>query len=201
MIRLALTGGVATGKSTALKILKELGCNTISSDDIVRELMRTDKKLIMQLKSTFNCVDENGVVDRKALGKLVFNDKVAKDKLESLTHPLVKIVRKEFFKKCESTGNQFVVCETPLLFEKGLMNEFDYSILLVSSLDIRIDRYVNSGKGTQDKFFSITHNQLLDSKKTARADFVIKNNGTKLQLKEKLEQTLKAILSKHNKNL
>ena len=201
MIRLALTGGVATGKSTALKILKELGCNTISSDEIVRELMKTDKKLIMQLKATFNCVDENGVVDRKALGKLVFNDKVAKDKLESLTHPLVKIVRKEFFKKCEASGSQFVVCETPLLFEKDLMNEFDYSILLVAGLDVRIDRYVQSGKGTQEKFFSITQNQLLDSKKTARADFVIKNNGTKLQLKEKLEQTLKAILSKHNKNL
>ena len=201
MIRIGLTGGLASGKSTSLKILQELGCKTISSDDITRELMKSNKRLIEQLKLTFNCVDDNGVVDRKALGRLIFNDKKAKEKLESLTHPLVKIVRKEFFKKCEETGSQFVVCETPLLFEKDLIAEFDYSIVIVAGLDIRIDRYIESGKGDQDKFFTITKNQLLDNQKTSQADFVIKNNGTKEQLKEKLENTLKEVLIKHQKKM
>lgn len=197
MIRIGLTGGLASGKSTSLEILKELGCKTISSDEINRELMKTNKRLIEQLKINFNCVDEKGVVDRKALGKLIFNDKVAKEKLESLTHPLVKIVRREFFKKCEENGVQFVVCETPLLFEKDLLAEFDYSIVLVAGLDVRIDRYILSGKGDQNKFFTITKNQLLDSSKTSKADFVIKNNGSKAQLKDQLQKTLKEILIKH----
>ena len=198
MIRIGLTGGIATGKTTALRVLHELGCNTISSDDIVKELMKTNKELIGQLKKTFNCINENGEVDRKTLGRLIFNDKVAKEKLESLVHPLVKIVRKEFFKKCETQGKQFAVCETPLLFEKNLIAEFDYSILIVSGLDVRIDRYIARDEGDQEKFFTITQNQLLDNKKTELADYVVKNNGTESQLKENLKRILDDILNKRN---
>ena len=199
MIRLAITGGIATGKSTALQILKELGCSVISSDAIVQELMLKDNNLKSKLKTTFNCVDENGVVDKKILGKIIFNDKIAKSKLEAMTHPLVHIVRKKFFQKCEAKGGQFAVCEIPLLFEKNLVAEFDYSILLIAGLDERIDRYILSGKGDQKKFFEITKNQMLDSEKKSKADFVIKNNGTKLQLKEKLQSTLQEIKNRHNK--
>ena len=198
MIRIGLTGGLCSGKSTALKILQELGCHTISADDINHELMKTNKALIAKLKTEFNCVDDKGIVNRKLLGKIVFNDKKAKEKLEMLTHPLVKLVRKDFFKNAEANGCEFAVCETPLLFEKDLMQEFDYSIVIVSSLENRIDRFIAKGS-TQERFFEITKNQLLDGKKTKMADFIIKNNGTKYALKQTLSKTLKDIREKHYK--
>ena len=80
--------------------------------------MKTDKVLIQNLKKVFNCVDENGVVNKKALGKLIFNNKDAKLKLEEMTHPLIKMVRRDFFKKVEEKGGELAVCESPLLFEK-----------------------------------------------------------------------------------
>ena len=197
MIKIGLTGGVSTGKSTALQILRKLGCYTISSDDINHELMRTDKVLIQNLKKVFNCVDENGVVNKKALGKLIFNNKDAKLKLEEMTHPLIKMVRRDFFKKVEEKGGEFAVCESPLLFEKSLYSEFDYTIILTAPLDVRIDRFVDSGKGTQEKFFSITKNQTLDSKKMHMADFVIKNSKTRQYLQEELEKVLDEIRKRH----
>ena len=200
MIRIALTGGVAVGKSTALKLLRDLGCATISSDSIVHELMSKNMELKAKLKTAFNCVDTDGKVDRSALSRLVFNDASAKQKLEALTHPLVKIVRKEFFQECAKKNFEFAVCETPLLFEKGLVNEFDYSILLSAGLDVRVDRYINSGQGDQEKFFKITKNQMLDAEKTSKADFVVKNNSSKLQLKTELQKVLEQIRTKQNRH-
>ena len=190
MIKIGLTGGVASGKSEVLAIMRQLGCHTISADDINHELMRTNKQLIANLKQTFNCVDENGVVNRKMLGKLVFNDEKAKLKLESMIHPLVKLVRKEFFKKVDSIGGKFAVCETPLLFEKNLLPEFDYSVVITAPLDKRIERFVKRGSGDEKKFWQISKNQLLDSKKIERADFVIKNNGNKFNLEKQLKDIL-----------
>ena len=196
MIRIGLTGGVACGKSTALKIFNELGCATISADDITHELMNTNKELIAKIQKTFNCVNEFGVVDRKKLGKLIFNEPMAKKKLEEMTHPLVKIVRKSFFQTAETKGNGIAVCETPLLFEKNLVAEFDYSVLIVAGLDVRIDRFIAKGKGTQEDFFNITKNQLLNDKKIAEADFVIKNNRSREELKSEIEKVIEQIRSK-----
>ena len=201
MIRIGLTGGVASGKSEVLSILRELGCHTISADDINHELMRTNKQLIANLKKTFNCVDENGVVNRKLLGKLVFKDEKAKLKLESFIHPLVKLVRKEFFKKVEGVGGKFAVCETPLLFERNLLPEFDFSVVITAPLDKRIERFVKRGSGDEAKFWSISKNQMLDSKKIEKADFVVKNNGNKIDLKKQLEKILNEMTIRKKESL
>lgn len=200
MIRIGITGGLASGKSTALELLRELGCHTISSDDINRELLKNDKRLIEQIKILFKCVDDNGVVNKQALGKIIFNDEKAKKQLEDLIHPLIKIVRKDFFKKCEIQGGQFAVCESPLLFEKELMAEFEYTIIITASLDIRIDRFIASG-WTQEQFFNITKNQFLDKHKQQMADFVIKNNKTKIDLKKELKFVLEKIIEDRKKKI
>lgn len=200
MLRIALTGGVSTGKSTALKIFRDFGCGTISSDLIIKELMTRDDVLKNKLKTLFNCLDENGNVDSKKLGKIIFNSVEARKKIEAITHPLVNIVRKEFFRSCENKGIKYAVCETPLLFEKDLSHEFDYSILMVTSLDIRIDRFIGSGKGDQEKFFQITKNQMLDREKIDKADYVIKNNGSIEQLKEKIQNIMFDIVKENNFN-
>ena len=78
MIRIGLTGGLASGKSTALSIFKSLGCATFSSDDVVHRLFEKNSKIVAMIKTHFGCVDDRGVVNRKMLGKIVFNDKIVK---------------------------------------------------------------------------------------------------------------------------
>ncbi len=190
MIKVALTGGVSTGKTTALEIFKDLGCATISSSPIVKELMIRDDVLKSRLKTTFNCIKKDGSIDREKLGKVVFSNDNARQKLEDLTHPLVKIVRKEFFQRCEQNNVKIAVCETPLFFEKELSSEFDCSVLLLVSLDLRIDRFIESGRGSQEDFFQITKNQMLDNEKNVKADFFIKNNSSKEKLREKIQQVI-----------
>lgn len=199
MLKIALTGGVSVGKSTALLLMNELGCSTISSDAIVKELIQHDDVLREKLNTVFNCLDDKGNINKKILSKIIFNDGKAKQKLEELIHPLVKIVRKEFFTKCEKRGDVlFAVCETPLFFEKGLEKEFDCSVLITASLDLRIDRFIKSGKGDQEKFFQITKNQMLDIEKKQKADFIINNNNnTKEQFKKKIQQVLAEINKKY----
>ena len=200
MIRIALTGGVAVGKSTALQFMNEFGCSTISSSAIVKELMQHDDILRNKLKTAFNCFDCNGNINRKILSKIVFNDNKAKQKLEEFTHPLVKIVREEFFARCKERGDVlFAVCETPLFFEKELKKEFDCSVLIAASLDLRLDRFIDSGKGDREKFFQITKNQMLDVEKKQKADFIINNNYTKEILKKKIQETLIEIREKYSK--
>ena len=202
MIRIGLTGGIASGKSTSLKIMRELGCHTISSDDINDKLMKTNASLRAQLKKEFNCIDEStGMVNKKMLGRIVFKDPVAKQKLESLTHPYIRAVRKSFFEKCEEKGVRFAVCESPLIFERSLMHEFDYTILIVAPLDVKIDRFIKSGKGDQEKFFTISKNQFLDAKKTEHADYVIKNSKDIKHLKSEIERTLREIEARHENAL
>ena len=198
MLKLALTGGVSVGKSTALQLMNELGCSTISSDAIVKELIQHDDVLRRKLKIAFNCLDDEGNINKKVLSKIIFNDDNAKQKLEELIHPLVKIVREEFFARCKNREDVlFAVCETPLFFEKGLEKEFDCSVLITASLDLRIDRFIESGKGDQKKFFQITKNQMLDIEKKQKADFVINNNGSKEQLRRKIRQVLTEINEKY----
>lgn len=197
MIRIGLTGGVASGKSTALSILKDLGCFVFSSDDIAHKIYERNNRAIASIKTNFGCVDANGVVNRLQLGKIIFNDAKSRNKLENLIHPVVKSVRREFFKISEKKGALFAVCETPLLFEKNLIGEFEYSILIVAGLDVRVERFLRDKNRSQDDFFKIAKNQMLDSKKASLADFVVKNNGSKEMLRQQLETVLKDIKKKH----
>ena len=195
MIRIGLTGGVASGKSTALSIFKNLGCATFSSDDVVHKLFEKNSKIVAMIKNQFGCVDDFGRIDRKRLGKMVFNSKDKREKLENIIHPAVKSIRREFFMITEKKGILFAVCETPLLFEKKLTSEFDYSVVITAGLDIRVERFLNSNPTgrSQDDFFEISRNQINDSKKIALADFVIKNNGSFDELKFKIKSVLEVI--------
>jgi dephospho-CoA kinase len=141
MIKIAITGGVASGKSEAIDFIKSLSYSAISSDSIVHELLTKDSKVIKQVESIFRGATKNGIIDRSALGRIVFTNPDAMSKLETILHPIVKLVREAFFQKVEQKGQKIAFCEIPLLFERNLQKEFDLSILIVSPLETRLQRY------------------------------------------------------------
>ncbi|MEN9782055.1 MAG: dephospho-CoA kinase [Pseudomonadota bacterium] len=199
MIKVAITGGVASGKSEALNHLKKLGYKTMSSDEIVHHIMETNQDVIKKINALFYKTQEHTneihKIDRKAIGNIVFQNKEAMKKLEEICHPYVKEERKKLFSKWELEGEKIAFCETPLLFEKNLMTEFDKSILITCPLEERLERFINRTKsGTQKRFFEIAKYQMLDSQKTKLANYVINNSSKIENMLTEIEEIINGII-------
>ena len=112
---IAITGGIGSGKSTVAKEISLLGFPVFSCDQIYREIME-DKAYIAQISSVFDGVVVEGKIDKNALSRLIFNDQTARNKLNSIAHPLIMST---LYARMQSCANDFVFAEVPLLFEGG----------------------------------------------------------------------------------
>ena len=113
---IAITGSIGTGKSTVSNIIKSMGFNVIDCDKIVHHLYE-QRDIILQVKELFPNVVINNNINRKELGRIIFNDKLAKKKLEELIHPFVR-------KELEQVKDKLVFVEVPLLFESKMEDIF-----------------------------------------------------------------------------
>ena len=121
-----LTGGIACGKSEALKIFGQLGWETISTDEIVRNLLNSDKGLISVLTQRWGeVVLEKEEINKKRISQIIFSNEQERKWLENLLHPKVRAIWKEKFELSEKDK---VIVEIPLLFEKDLGNLFESTI-------------------------------------------------------------------------
>lgn len=190
MLKIAVTGGVASGKTQSLNMLHDMGYPTISSDDITINLLTKNQAVINKLDLIIPNVVVNGVVDKRRMKAVLFKDKEIKDRVENLLHPLIKSIRDKYIQQQEQLGKKAIFCEVPLLFEKNLESGFNHSILIVSPLDTRLEMFRKRG-GDEDAFFEIIENQLPDNVKKKRANFVIHNNSTLEDLKNNLCEVVK----------
>ncbi len=160
--RAALTGGIACGKSQVARFLNESGIETIDADDIVHELVPEE--------------------ERRRLAKTVFADPAARKALEARLHPLVKAKIEEFL----STGGEAPrVAVVPLLFEVGWGADFDFIAAVVSPRAMQISRMcTNRGYSSEEAEARIAA-QMPTEEKAARADYVIENDSSLKDLKEK----------------
>ncbi|MEW6637854.1 MAG: dephospho-CoA kinase, partial [Actinomycetota bacterium] len=125
----AVTGPFASGKSTFVRILGELGAETVSADEIVHHLLANDAETVARVAERFGeeVRGERGI-DRRALGRKVFGDPGALRELEEILHPLV---RRETDRRIASSGAEVFVAEIPLLFEGSRSGEFDCTVAVV----------------------------------------------------------------------
>lgn len=170
----AVTGGIGSGKSVALKILSERGFNTVSCDEISRTLF--DKKQVKkQLKKIFPTAvgDLDSPIDRKVIADEVFNDKEKLKKLNELTHPL--IVKEALSRAKAFDGITFV--EVPLLFEGGYEKLFDKVIVVVRALQTRVDSVIKRSAISEKEVYDRIKNQI-DYDNTDFSDYItVKNDG------------------------
>ena len=122
----AVTGPFASGKSTFVRLLGQLGAETVSADEIVHDLLAEDERTISRVVERFgeDVLGENGV-DRRALGRRVFGDPAALRDLEEILHPQV---RRETRRRVVASGADLFVAEVPLLFEGGTGSDYDYTV-------------------------------------------------------------------------
>jgi dephospho-CoA kinase len=187
-VTIAVTGPFASGKSTFVRLLGELGAETVSADEIVHDLLADDRTTISRVVERFgdDVRGERGV-NRRTLGRKVFGDPQALRDLEDILHPLV---RRETQRRIAVSEAGLFVAEVPLLFEGGSGMDYDYTVAVVVPEERR--RAWAAERGVDEAaLMAIETRQLPQEEKARRADIVVQNDGDVDKLK-KLAEELKA---------
>ena len=192
MIKVALTGGIGSGKSAAGDFFEDLGAVVVDADQLARDVIERGTDGFDELVATFG--DEiltNGILDRSKLGQIVFADPNARKTLEEIIHPLVAEAFEEIVQS--SPADSVIVYQIPILVETKGQDRFDYIITVEATLENRTARLKNRGlKGYE--IDSRMKAQASDSERAAIADAVFKNDGDLDQLLRQVENIYEDVL-------
>lgn len=183
---IGLTGGIASGKSTVSKILKELGAIIVDADIKAKEISERED-VIIEAKNIFgnDIIDNNGKIDRVKLKEIVFSNKEKLKELNNLIHP--KVVN-EFKKIKESSNkNDIIIFDVPLLFETGMDKMCEKIILVFADKDTQIKRMIERDNIDKKLAEKIINSQMSLEEKLKKSQIHIENNGTLEDLKKKAE--------------
>jgi dephospho-CoA kinase len=176
MVVLGLTGSIGMGKSTVAHMFAEEGVPVFDADAVVHGLQGADGALVAEIEAQFPGTTGVGGVDRSALGERVLAEPEALNRLEALVHPAVARERAAFL--AAHAEAPLVVFDIPLLFEKGGAALVDKVAVVSADPEIQRVRTLARPGMTPEKFARILARQLPDSEKRARADFVIRTDGS-----------------------
>ena len=180
MLRIAITGNIASGKSQAEKFISSLGYPVYDSDKIAHEVLNDIKEFY-----DYDVFTE-GKIDRKKLGSLVFSNPDIKKKLENLTHPQIKSKILCIFDMHKS--DDFVFVSVPLLYEAGFDDIFDKVLLIKSNSNIQLKRLMSRNNLSEEDALKRIYAQLSQEHKEKYADFIIENNSTIEELQTKINE-------------
>lgn len=175
MIKIALTGNIASGKSAVQNILEEKGYKVLDTDKAGHILLDE----LHEIKEAFKVYDifsEDGSISREKLGRLVFYNPELKTKLENIIHPAIKDKILKFFK--ENSNENIVFAGIPLLFESGMQNLFDKSLLIYADDNLREKRLISRNHFSIEYAHKRMSAQMSQDEKKELCDYVIYNNGT-----------------------
>jgi dephospho-CoA kinase len=179
--KLALTGGIATGKSHARERFEELGIPAVDADDIARKLPRRHSEALEAIVRRFGpaILNRNGTLNRRALAAVVFANPDARHDLEAILHPAVYRAIQGWFEHLELLGRHRIgLADIPLLFETGRHAGFDKVIVTWCPEEMQIARMLDRGMTEQEAQQRMAA-QLPSAEKKARADYVIDTSGAK----------------------
>jgi dephospho-CoA kinase len=186
MITVALTGGIATGKSYVLTRLRERGIPTIDADEIVHKLLSSNNDTTKAITNVFGpaVIKPDGVVDRARLGEIVFADADARIRLERLIHPKVYEIIHGWFQSLQSS---FGVASIPLLFETERQKDFEFVVVTACTLRQQLERITARGLSEEDAKRRVAA-QMPTAQKVKQADFVISTSGTTDETDQQVEE-------------
>ena len=175
MLKIGITGGIGTGKSTICEIFALLGIPVYNADKAAKRLMATNEGLKKQLIATFGTAafTNSGDLDTTYIANKVFTDKKALKHLNALVHPAVLA---DFDQWCSQQQAPYVLKEAALLIESGSYKQCDYTILVESPLALRIQRLLSRDNSSEAQIRARIANQLPDEEKAKLANFLILND-------------------------
>jgi dephospho-CoA kinase len=187
-MRVGLTGGIASGKSTVSGILAELGAVVIDADKLAREVVERGTPGLEQVVAAFGpeILTPDGDMDRAKVGSIVFNDEAKRKTLEGIVHPLVF----ERYAELEASAPEdgIVVHDIPLLAESGRADGFDAVIVVETPAEVQVERMLRDRGWTREDAESRIAAQATPEQRRAIATYVIVNNGSRDDLRSRVEE-------------
>ncbi len=176
MLKIGVTGGIGSGKSTVCRIFETLGIPVYYADDEAKKIMVQDKELIRMVKSTFGeeTYYSDGSLNRKYLANIVFNDNTELSKLNQLVHPRLFEHGESWFEK--HSHQPYALKEAAILFESGMQHVLDKVILITASKETRIKRVMLRDDVSQSEVEARMSKQMSDEEKMKLSDFHVINN-------------------------
>ncbi|MEY4617260.1 MAG: hypothetical protein RJB66_2220 [Pseudomonadota bacterium] len=192
---IGLTGSIGAGKSTVANALRKAGYHVIDADAIAHESLKkgtTTYDLIVK-KIGPTIVEQNGDIDRRALGRVVFGNSSEKSWLEGVIHPHVQARVRELRTELEQKGEFMAFYEVPLLFEKGLQSQFDKVVVVWVSPDVQQERLQKRNAWSAEEISQRNQAQWPIAEKLKQADFAINNDGSLADLEKQIDHVIKQL--------
>ena len=186
---IALTGGIACGKSTALAMFREAGCETIDADDVAHDWMGPGGEGAEAVAREFGAglIGPDGGVDRKALGRIVFADPSARERLNALSHPAIRSLLLRWRDGVRGIG----VAAIPLLFESGWQGDWDGVVCIVAPEEAVMARLAGRSLSPEEARARIAA-QWPPEEKARRATWILPNDGTREALRSRVRELVEA---------
>jgi dephospho-CoA kinase len=195
-MRVGLTGGVASGKSTVAAMLADLGAVVIDADQLAREVVQPGTPGLAAVVEEFgnDVLADDGTLDRAALGAIVFADEEKRRRLEGILHPLIREQSLEI--EAEAPDDALVVHDIPLLAESGQADRFEAVIVVDVPEETQVERMTGQRGWTEEDARSRVAAQASREDRRAIARYVIDNTGTRDDLRERVAEVVEMLLGK-----
>jgi dephospho-CoA kinase len=179
MLKVGLTGNVAAGKSSVVRVWRQLGAAVVDADELSRSVVEPGTAAYDAILAEWGprVQAPDGSLDRAALRAIVFADPQARARLEAIVHPAVAALRDQAYAEAEARGERLVVADVPLLFEVGMADDFDVLVLVDAPEETRLARMVGDRGLDPEEARRIIAAQMPAELKRSRADVVIDNGG------------------------
>ncbi|RCW43448.1 dephospho-CoA kinase [Paenibacillus prosopidis] len=194
-MKIGLTGGIASGKSTVAHILVERGALLVDADQVAREVVFPGEPALEAIASTFGqaVINLDGSLNRKALGEIVFRDKAALEQLEAITHPAI---RQQMQQRIHTFEEQFperlVVADVPLLYETKQQKLYDGVMVVYVPAGVQCVRLMERNSLTEEEAKRRISLQMDIEQKRSLADWVIDNSGSLDETKRQIDHFWKS---------
>lgn len=193
---IALTGGIASGKSTVSQWFIEKGIPVIDCDALVHSSYNEGGLMYQAVVDTFGprILTAQGEIDRKLLGEIVFQNDVALKQLSDITHPIVRSMVDQNVKELQALGQELIVVDIPLLYESGMENHYDQVMVVYIPPEQQLERLMRRNGFSEMEAKRRIASQMCLGDKAKLADYVINNDEGLDQLYQQLEALLKRLL-------
>ena len=184
---IGLTGSIGCGKTTAANIFKELGAVIIDADKIAREIVEPQMLAWQQIIDAFGdeALNPDLTINRHYMGELIFNDRLSRESLNQITHPLI---REEIDKQIQEQNGKIIIIDAPLLIEAGVEKIADRIIVVITSRDTQIRRLKMRNLFSDFQIEARLNSQLSLEDKIKKADYIIDNDGSIIETTRQIKK-------------
>jgi dephospho-CoA kinase len=197
MLKVGLTGGLGSGKSTASRFFKSLGAFILDADNTAKKLIENDEKVKKELIKEFgtDIMDASSNVDKKKLARVAFQDEDHQQRLNYVVHPYIhNAIDKSFDKTLDQNNSELFIVDAALIYESGYDAHLDYVIVVTAQLKHRMERAMNRNTLTREEILKRIEFQWSEEEKIGLADFVIHNDGTENELGDQIVELYKKLV-------